>query len=333
MEKIAKNGSRAGSVFSAIPSRLFRRRYDGQPHTKSWVERNITKVLFIVAVAIVILVVALPAYHMIPAGHVGVVMEFGKPVAMADEGLYIWFPSWLRTVVDVPYQTLKYSAPSASAGTKDLQSATTTVVINYHLDKALILDIYRNLNLAWESRVINPAVEESLKATTAEFTAEELITRRPDVKNALFEALKARLTTYGIVIEAVSITDFQFSPTFQAAVEAKVTAEQNALKELNVLRQIQIQAQQKVAEANGTALAAVLIAQGQANATIISAEAQAQAIQLINEQLQTSVAYIQYQTVLKWDGAVPVVYVIGEDQNGVPFIFDISSLVNSTGAP
>lgn len=333
MEKNTKIGSRAGSVFTAIPGRLFRRRYDGQPHTKTWVERNITKLLFVVAVVIVILVVALPSYHMVPAGHVGVVMEFGKPVAMAEEGLYIWFPSWLKTVVDVPFQTLKYTAPSASAGTADLQSATTTVVINYHLDKPLILDVYRNLNLAWESRVINPAVEESLKAVTAEFTAEELITKRPEVKNALFDALKARLTIYGIVMEAVSITDFQFSESFQQAVEAKVTAEQNALRELNVLRQIEIQAQQKVAEANGTALAAVMIAQGQANATIISAEAQAEAIRLINEQLQTSIAYIQYQTVLKWDGAVPIVYVIGEDGNGVPFIFDITSLVNSTGVP
>jgi regulator of protease activity HflC (stomatin/prohibitin superfamily) len=150
-------------------------------------------------------------------------------------------------------QTQKISSLESSAS-KDLQDVSTEVTLNYKVDALEVNSVYQDLSLDFEARIIEPAIQESVKSSTAKFTAEELITKRPMVKEEIELALTERIGKFGgIIIQSVSITDFKFSPEFSSAIEAKVTAEQNALKAENDLVRIKVEAEQKIAIAQATA--------------------------------------------------------------------------------
>ena len=132
-------------------------------------------------------------------------------------------------------------------------------------------------------------MQDALKASTAKFQATELITQREEAKKTFQNLLQEKLTQYHITVLSVSITDFQFSASFKTAIEAKVTAEQNALAARIKLEQIGYEAQQQIIQATANATALITTAQGKANATIISANATAQAIQIIHAQLRQNI--------------------------------------------
>jgi regulator of protease activity HflC (stomatin/prohibitin superfamily) len=192
--------------------------------------------------------------------------------------------------------------------------------------------IYQGIGIDYSNRVIQPSVQEVVKAATAKFTAEQLINKREDVKGEIKTKLKERLATYFIDVEEISITNFDFSSSFNAVIEQKVTQEQASLVQKNKLAQIEYEAQQVVAAANGQRDSAIAAATGeaesvklkaaaQAEATLVNAkanaeatklngQAQAEAIELMNRQLSTSPAYIELQKANKWSGNVPN-YVMG----------------------
>ena len=144
-----------------------------------------------------------------------------------------------------------------------------TVTVNYHPDKEQIHRLYKDLGLDYESRVIQPAIEETVKQVTANYNAEELITKRPLVKSDIEFAISERLNQFHIVTEVISITDFEFSDLFARAIESKVEAEQNALKAENDLKRIEVEALQREANALGLANANSAEAKGEAEAIAI----------------------------------------------------------------
>jgi regulator of protease activity HflC (stomatin/prohibitin superfamily) len=159
-------------------------------------------------------------------------------------------------------------------------------------------------------------MQDALKASTAKFQASELITQREAAKNSFLTLLQDKLSQYHITVVSVSITDFQFSESFKVAIEAKVTAEQNALAAKNKLEQIGYEAQQQVIQASANATALITIAQANANATIISANATAQAVQIV--QVQLTPEYIQYLYAIGWDGKLPIYWSSGNST--APFL-------------
>lgn len=289
--------------------------------------RSILKYIVAVVAVTVLAVSFFPAWHTVPAGYRGVILEFGKPVGIAGEGLITWIPYYTRGIVDIPVQTLKFEDPHASVASKDLQEVSAKVAVNYHLDAGKIDDIYRNLNIAWEDRVMRPNLQEVIKSTTAKFTAEELITKRPLVQEEVFKEFILRVQTYGIVVEAISIVDFQFSQSFSQAIEQKVTAEQDALKERNKLEIVKNIALQQIAQAEGVAKSEVMRANGSAVAIVLKAQAEAKALQLKREQLNDVI--LQLEAIKQWDGKLPV-FLVASDENGTPFIIDISKIMNQT---
>jgi regulator of protease activity HflC (stomatin/prohibitin superfamily) len=252
--------------------------------------------LFILVV--VIASTALGSIATVNAGHRGVLLTWGKvePVVLG-EGISFIMP-FVNQVVPMSVQTQKYSA-SASSASKDLQDVSTEVTLNYRIEPTKANWVYQNLGLDYENRIIQPAIQEAVKASTAQFTAEELITQRPAVKAKIESALRDRLLNYEIIMETVSITDFRFSPQFTAAIESKVTAVQQALKAENDLKRIQVEAQQAVATA-----------QGQANATITKAVAEAQAISITGKALRENPQLVQLEWVKKWAGTLPTTLIM-----------------------
>jgi regulator of protease activity HflC (stomatin/prohibitin superfamily) len=280
--------------------------------------------------AIVIIIIAGGAFYTqsfarVPAGYRGVLLTWGKPEEkILGEGLNFVIP-FVQSVELMNVQVQKAES-TESAATNDLQEVTTTVAVNYRLNPTAVNQIYRELRQDYVSRVIKPNIEESIKAATSQFRAEELITKRAIVKASFDSILEERLSVFDITVIAVSLTDFQFSPAFAAAVEAKVTAEQKALEAENFLEQVKFEAQQQVIQAEAEKNATIARALGEAQAVVIEAEAAASAIEAITGQMTPE--YAQYLWLTQWDGKLPLV--VGE---GTGLIIDVNSLLDEQQAP
>jgi len=266
---------------------------------------TMTVVKTVTALVIISVVISfgLGSFAVIPAGHRGVLLTWGKVESkILQEGISYITP-FLNQVQVMSVQTIRYSAQASSASA-DLQIVTTEVTLNYHLDPAQVNTIYQTLSIAYEERVIAPAIQEAVKASTARFTAEELITKRPMVKDAIETSLREKLSGHGIIVESVFLTDFKFSPEFEKAIEAKVTAQQLALKAENDLKRITVEAQQAVATAKG-----------QAEARITVATAEAQVIEIQGKALKENPNMIQMMSIQKWTGLLPQYFSSCSDNN------------------
>jgi regulator of protease activity HflC (stomatin/prohibitin superfamily) len=275
-------------------------------------------------VVIIILVLGgalyVQGFAKVPAGYRGVLLTWGKPSdKILDVGLNFIIP-FVQNIELMNVQ-LQKAESSEDTATKDLQQVTTTVAVNFRLNPNMVNQIYSDLRHDYVSRVIKPNIEESLKAATALYTAEELISKRTEVKASLDNILAERLVIFNIEVVSVSLTDFQFSPSFKAAIEAKVTAEQQALEAKNKLEQIRYEAQQQIIQAEALKNATIAIALGDAQAVIIEADATAAAIEVITSQMTAE--YAQYLWLTQWDGKLPAV--VGSDSG---LIIDLSSLID-----
>ena len=278
--------------------------------------------------ALVIIIIAGGVFYTqgfirVPAGYRGVLLTWGKPEEkILGEGLNFIIP-FIQSVELMNVQIQKAES-TESAATNDLQEVSATVAVNFRLSPSAVNEIYTELRQDYVSRVIKPNIEESLKAATSQFRAEELITKRATVKSVFDDIIDDRLAVFHIEVVAVSLTDFQFSPAFAAAIEAKVTAEQSALEAKNKLEQIRFEAQQQIIQAEAEKNATIARAEGMAEAAIIEAEATAKAIEVITAQMTPE--YAQFLWLKQWDGRLPLV--VGEGQG---LIIDVNSLVDEGG--
>jgi len=249
------------------------------------------KVSSIVGIVLIIASVIFGSLTTIPAGHRGVVIRFSAVTGtILEEGLRTKLP-FIDSVVKMSVQTEKYETDS-SAITNDLQDVSTTIALNWKLDPGMAAEVYKTLGLEFIDRIAAPAIQETIKQITAQFNAEDLILRRSEVKNAITDSLSSRLRERGIITELVSITNFQFSDTFTAAIEAKVAAEQAVLEATNKLERVKVEAEQREAEAIGEANARIAKAEGEAKYIQIVTDAQVAANESIAESLTPEI--LQY---------------------------------------
>jgi regulator of protease activity HflC (stomatin/prohibitin superfamily) len=242
--------------------------------------------------AILSLVIIGSTYEVVPSGHVGVVTHFGAVQNdILPEGLHFTMPFRTSIIpITVRVQKLELDATGSS---KDLQGVSSRVALNFYLDKTKANLVFQELGADYEYNIIQPTIQESIKATTAGFTAEELITRRTDVKQVVFDMITKRLSQNHIIVTDFSIIDFKFSEEFNHAIEAKQIAEQRALTAKNDLSRIQTEAQQAKARAEGEAQAQLAIAKAQAEANALLSQA-------ITDKI------LQLKAIEKWDGVMPV---------------------------
>jgi regulator of protease activity HflC (stomatin/prohibitin superfamily) len=264
-----------------------------QKLSTSFVESK-TKILLGMATAIVIIIVISQSTVAVPAGHRGVVLYLGAVEdRVLSEGFSFILP-FVEHAVLMEVRTQKYQAP-ATASSQDLQLVSTEVALNYHLDPTIVNDIYQTLGENYADRIMAPTIQESVKASTAKFAAEELITKREEAKATIGEVIRTTLVSRGIITEQVFITDFQFSDDFVKAVESKVVAAQEVLRERNFLEKVRIQAQSREAQAIGIG-----------NAKIAEAKGESEAIKIINEQLKQNPDYLRWQAIENWNGELPM---------------------------
>jgi regulator of protease activity HflC (stomatin/prohibitin superfamily) len=293
--------------------------------------RRITRIAIPVIIGIIVLSVVLASsIKIVEAGHRGVLLNFGAvdTSVSLNEGIHFVTP-FRDNVIPVEVRTQKIVESAASAS-KDLQDVRTEVALNYHVSPENAPILYQQLGLEYGARVVSPAIQESVKQVTARFNAEELITNRETVKTEIEQQIKQRLAIYNVLVEAISITEFQFSERFITAVEAKVEAEQRALQANNELRRIEIEAQQAEAKAVGEQQANIARAEGLRQANVLEAQGEAEAIKIIDEQLRNNPRYLEWLKTQQWNGLLPLVTGGG---GATPFIeIPSGSSVQTAGA-
>ncbi len=271
----------------------------------------VRKIILLLAVLIIII----SSVAIVGAGERGVLLTFGKVEdVIFDEGFHFKIP-FVQSVRNIDVKTLRFTASSEDAASNDLQQVTTEVTLNYKIDSNKVNSVFQKIGDIdqVEDKIIFPAIKESVKAATANFNAEELITRRSEVKNAILNVLIARLSPRDIIAEDLSITDFKFSPQFAAAIESKQVAEQNALKAKRDLDRIKIEAEQIRTKA-----------EADADAKLSVAKAEAEALRIQSEAIKGTPDLINLRAIEKWDGVLPKI-----TGAAVPFI-NIDSMLNDS---
>lgn len=257
---------------------------------------NVKKLIIAGVVVAIVAVVLLASITIVPAGHTGVVVTLGKVSEnVLSEGLHFKAPL-VQNVVKMSNQIQKCEIEGAESVSKDLQAISTTIVVNYKIGDSSSAKIYREIGRDYETIMLMPAIHESLKAVTAKYTAEQLVTSRSKVAIEIQETLAEKMEEYGIVIEKFNIVNFSFSEEFAKAIEAKEVAQQNLLK-------AKTEQEQLIVEANAQAEKKVIAAEAEAQAILKKAEAQAEANEKIEKSLSKNV--LENNKIEKWDGKLP----------------------------
>jgi prohibitin 2 len=203
----------------------------------------------------------------VPTGHIAIMSRFGKLTGEVKSNGFSW-----KIIIDTPIimtiQSQKNEVLAASAS-KDLQDVSTTIATNYHIDTSKAVEIYRTMGNEYWNIFAAPAEQETVKAISATYNAEDMILRREEVKGQIADTLTRRLAERGVIVEAINITNFEFSTEFTAAIESKVVAAQEIEKARNQLERIKVEAEQAVAKAKGQADAEIALATGRAQANEI----------------------------------------------------------------
>jgi regulator of protease activity HflC (stomatin/prohibitin superfamily) len=235
-------------------------------------------------VLIVIGIIGLLSIVTVPAGRIGVMLQWGGITNTSlNQGIHFIVPIE-QSVALMNTQTLLYSA-NESSSSKDLQDVYTEIGVNYRINPADANKIYNQYGLYYPDTIIAPAVASVVKAVTAQYNASDLIDERSAVQYAIQQQLYTRLGDYDLIVQNVSITNFAFSPQYSAAIEAKVVAQQQLQQQLINLSITRVKANQTVAAANGTA----------------------RAIATINDALAQNPLYLKYFVLSKWNGQLPFV--------------------------
>lgn len=230
----------------------------------------------------------------VPAGYMGVVTLFGRVSPQPLEpGLHLINPMAHIINMDVRQYPLKIEG---EVGTKDLQSIHGVLVINYAAVPSKVAELYQRFGKDWHLVIIAPAAADRMKAVTPHFNAEEMVTKREQVRgqmrSAVIEAVNARSEGM-VIIKDVVVENLEFAKSFKKAIEEKQVAEQNALRAERDLQRIKVEADQKRAQA-----------QGIADALVMQAKAESEAFKL--KSVTITPQMLQMSSIEKWDGKLPV---------------------------
>ena len=246
--------------------------------------RELIGYVFFFFAVVFVAILAFGSWGTTTAGHRGIVLRLGAVTGeVKGEGLYGKTP-WLDSIIEMNVQIQKVQVDTEGAS-KDLQHVKSEVALNMNVLPEKCPMLYQTVGTEYLDRVVTPALQEATKAVQAQFTAEELITKREHVREAMSRLVTTKLEPFGIRVESFNILHFDFSKAFNEAIEQKVTAEQNALAAKNLLVQKEFEAKQAVAVAKG----------------------KAEAMQVEAAALVNNPAIMQLRALERWNGIMPLV--------------------------
>lgn len=271
------------------------------------ISKKIFNTVSIIIISLIALVLIFDSFYTIRSDERGILDTFGKVnQTPLQAGLGFKIP-FVQGIQKMDIRTIKYEADASSAS-NNMQDVFAKITVNYHIDASKVVDIYVNVGTDYEKKLIQPIVQESVKAITAKFTAEELITKRELAKGQISSMIKDRLSERNIIVEDVSITNFSFSKEFNTAIEAKSIAKQTIEKAEADLKRIEVEKQQRIIQSEAEMQSKKNNADAEAYIIKVNADAQAYQLKLIREELEKNSDLLQYKYIEKWNGAMPTYY-------------------------
>lgn len=244
------------------------------------------KAIAIVVAILAVLFIIGNSITIVDAGHTGVINTLGQVSEnVLQEGIHLKIP-FVQRIIKMDNRIVKLEVET-EAFSKDLQTVDTKLAINYRVSKDKSYAIYKNVGSDYETVLVHPAVNEVLKAITAQYTAEESVANRSLISQGLINELNNKLNKNGIYVEDVNIINFEFSEAYIAAIEEKQVAEQRLLKARTEKEE------------------AIVKAEAEAETLRIQSEAQAKANEVLSKSLSTNL--IEYEKIQKWNGELPKV--------------------------
>ena len=241
---------------------------------------------------LVVAVIAFESITIVPPGHVGVQVTLGKTNLdnVLTEG--VTFVNPISSVRNVNVQLQRAELEGQNAGTTDMQQVHTDIVVNYRLTANMVPTIYKEFGLNVADKVLAPAISESFKTVTGQYTSQELISKREEVSAKILDRLGSKVAPFDITVSNISLVNFGFSKIYQDSIDAKMVATQTKLKAEQDLQRIEVEAKSRIAQAEG----------------------EAKAIKIQAEAIQSNggAQYVQLQWIEKWNGALPST-VVGAD--------------------
>lgn len=263
----------------------------------SGVKKNggkIAAVLFVIAIIVVIL---FNCFSIVNEGFIGVKYRFGQIVSDGlTAGLNFCVP-FIEKIEQVDIREQIYST-TEDAYTSDTQTVQELKLkLNYSYDRTMLSDIIREVGVNnVEAKLLVPNVSKITKNEIGKVKAEELVQSRSNVQQKIEDELKALLAPSGIIVQSFAIENLSFDDAFEASIQAKVIAAQDALKMENKTREKEEEAKQ-----------IVIAAQADADSQKLAADAQAYAIEVVQQKLENSPNYIEYLKITNWNGVLPQV--------------------------
>ena len=287
----------------------------------------IKKLIIAAVTAALLLVLALNSIATVPVGSTGILLTMGKVQDSAlSEGMHLKIP-FVQKIISMDNRVKKLEL-STEAFSKDIQTVSATLAVNYRLQADKTFSIYKSTGLAYEANLVVPATHEVLKSVCAQYTAEELISKRADSSDKMRDELDAKLSEIGISITDFNIIDFDFSEEFIAAVESKQVAEQlkkkAATENETAIAQAEREKQVAITQSEAQAQSVLIAAKAEADAVKLAADAEAYRLQKINEQLSEKT--IQNTLAERWDGKLPGV--VGTGAAGILNLNDMAGVGN-----
>ena len=300
-------------------------------------KKYIMKGVCIAAAALLVVDLVLNCFATVPVGSTGILLTFGKVEEgkALTEGLHLKIP-FVQRIVSMDNRVKKLEL-NTEAFSKDIQTVSATLAVNYRLQAEKSFAIYKTHGTQYEQNIIVPATHEVLKSVCAQYTAEELISKRAESSDMMRDELDAKLSGMGITVTDFNIIDFDFSDEFINAVEAKQVAEQvkkkAATENETAIAQAEREKQVSIKQSEAEAERVRIEAEAQAQSTLIAAQAKADAVKLAADaeayRMQNEGKYVSDSLIDKilaenWDGKLP--NVVGGDVKG---ILNVDSLLDA----
>lgn len=247
-----------------------------------------TKFILIIGAIILLIVITLfSSFSAVGTGYVGVKTRFGKVQNdVINEGLNVKVP-FIERIVKIDCRTKKIEI-SSEGSSKDMQTVTTTVVVNYNVKKETANALYKDIGKEYEDIIINPAVLESIKSAMAQYTAEELITKRSEVSNKIQETLESKISERGLIISEFNLTNIDFSEEYDKAIEEKAVKQQEVVTAQAELEKQKIQNEKEISIAEKDAKVMEL-----------------QNTQITDKTLKLKELEVKQKMIEKWNGQLP----------------------------
>lgn len=276
-------------------------RYEGTP--PPGLESPIRKYIFwtiITIVAIFVLSTVKGFFTSVPEGYVGLHTRFKAFTGTVHEPGLTFKTPFIEDVVAVETRLLRYDTKAAAASS-DSQDVFIDATVNYRVPNEEAAAVFTGVGLDYRNRIIEPAVQGSIKAQTAKYKAQEMLQKREDVRTGMTVALQDQLKSHGILIESVNITNIDFNPEYKKRIEEAAQADQDARTQEKLTIVAENTAKQRVATAEGDKNVAIAKAQGEAEATRIVAEA----LKNNPDFLKLKELEVQLKWAEKWGGVFP----------------------------